>query len=341
MEAEPVRFFVDLRLDIRRVRSVYFKIFSADQSNAASPRLINSRHMFLKNLWLRKAIELVQKNPSPDRIPLTGDERLKQRDYFYAGLDGVDPDGDVLIAGLSATGVLGRPWCDDQYQSDAVDIPMARATRAKSTFVYYLRRFEFIERDPFRFWLRVRTGYYRRAARREERREGRYNRRQLDRKERMDVLQAIVRLSMEKDDRVIDAVMIAMLLYERGWIRHPAAEEMLQRIRALVRVLVAEGLVEVVQENTAYRMLPDAVRVLDQYVTEERRHTDSQALQRKVMILGGIAAAATVVQAVANVKQAWFEKPACETPAIHSREASSVATAKPSSVAQAPMRGAQ
>ncbi|WP_342613498.1 hypothetical protein [Burkholderia ambifaria] len=292
-------------------------------------------------MWLRKAIKIVHENPSPDRIPLTGDERLKQRDYFYAGLDGIDPEGDVLIAGLSQTGVLGRPWHDDRYQSDAVDIPMARAAQAKSTFVYYLRRFEFIEHDPFRFWLKVRTRYYRRVARREERRESRFNRRQLERKERMDLLQAIVRLSMDKDDRTIDAVMIATLLYQRGWIRHPAADEVLQRIRALVRVLVAEGLVEVAQQNTAYRMLPDAVRVLDQYSTEERRHADSQALQRKVMFFGLVAAIATAVQAVANVKQAWFEKPASETPAIHSTTDNVAATARPASVVVAPMRGAQ
>ncbi|MDA3672380.1 hypothetical protein PFF91_37455 [Burkholderia cenocepacia] len=297
--------------------------------------------MFPKEMWLRKAVKIVQKNPSPDRIPLTGDERLKQRDYFYAGLDGIDPEGDVLIAGLSQTGVLGRPWHDDRYQSDAVDISMARAAKAKPTFVYYLRRFEFIERDPFRFWLKVRTRYYRRVARREERRESRFNRRQLERKERMDVLQAIVRLSMDKDGRTIDAVMIATLLYQRGWIRHPAADEVLQRIRALVRVLVAEGLVEVAQPNTAYRMLPDAVRVLDQYSTEERRHADSQALQRKVMILGGVAAFATLVQAAANVKQAWFEKPASEAPAVHSRDDGTAAAARSSPVATALIRGVQ
>ncbi|MCO1362980.1 hypothetical protein L0Z25_29385 (plasmid) [Burkholderia multivorans] len=127
---------------------------------------------------------------------------------------------------------------------------MARAVQAKPTFVYYLRRFEFIERDPFRFWLKVRTRHYSRVARREERREGRFNRRQLERKERMDVLQAIVRLSMDQDGRTIDAVMIATLLYQRGWIRHPASRmRCCSGIAALVRVLVAEGLVEVVQQK--------------------------------------------------------------------------------------------
>ncbi|NIF44693.1 hypothetical protein F3J14_28270 [Burkholderia sp. Tr-862] len=297
--------------------------------------------MFPTELWLRKAIEVVLKAPSPDRIPLSGDERLNRRDYFYAGLDGIDPEGDVLIAGLSSTGVLGRPWRDDRYQNDVVDIPIARAVRAKSTFVYYLRRFEFVERDPFRFWLKVRTGYYKRVARREERRESRFNRRQLERKERMDVLQAIVRLSMENDERTIDPVMITTLLYQRGWIRHPEAEEVLQRIRALVRVLDAEGLVEVVQRDTAYRMRPDAVRVLDQYMTDERRHAHSQALQRKVMILGGFAAVATAIQAAANVKQAWFDKPASETPVVHSTGDHAAATPRPSSFALAPMRGDQ
>ncbi|EDT05837.1 conserved hypothetical protein [Burkholderia ambifaria IOP40-10] len=297
--------------------------------------------MFPTELWLRQAIELVLKAPSPDRIPLTGDERLNKRDYFYAGLEGIDPEGDVLIAGLSPTGVLGRPWRDDRYQNDIVDIPMARAVRANSTFVYYLRRFEFVERDPFRFWLKVRTGYYKRVARQEERRENRFNRRQLERKERMDVLQAIVRLSMEQDDRTIDPVMIATHLYRRGWIRHPAAEAALQRIRALVRVLVAEGLVEAVHLNTAYRMSPDAVRVLDQYSTDERRHADSQSLQRRVMIVGGIAAVATAIQAAANVKQAWFERPASETPVVHSTRDSAAAKPRPSSVALAPMRDVQ
>ncbi|WP_261520867.1 hypothetical protein [Burkholderia multivorans] len=314
---------------------------NAEPNNAASTRQIKTRPMFPNELWLRKAIEIVQKNPSPDRIPLTGDERLKQRNYFYAGLDGIEGEGDVLIVGLSRSGVLGRPWHDGRYQPDAVDIPMARAVQAKPTFVYYLRRFEFIERDPFRFWLKVRTRHYSRVARREERREGRFNRRQLERKERMDVLQAIVRLSMDQDGRTIDAVMIATLLYQRGWIRHPAADEVLQWIRALVRVLVAEGLVEVVQQNTAYRMLPNAVRVLDQYLTEERRHADSQALQRRVMILGGVAAVATAVQAVVNLKQEWFDKPARETPAVHATSENATATARPASVAIAPTRGAQ
>ncbi|KUZ80136.1 hypothetical protein [Burkholderia ubonensis] len=297
--------------------------------------------MFPKELWLRKAIECVLERPSPDRIPLTGDERLNQRDYFYAGLDGIDPEGDVLIAGLSSIGVLGRPWHDDRYQANIVNVPFERAVTAKSTFVYYLRRYEFIEHDPFRFWLKVRTGYYKRLARQEDRRENRFNRRQLERKERMDVLQAIVRLAMDRDDRDIDPVMITTLLYERGWIRHPDGEEVLKRIRALVRVLAAEGLVEVVQTNTIYRMRPDAVRVLDQYLTEERRHVDSQSLQRKVMILGGTAAVATVVQAVANVKQAWFDKPAAEIPVVRSTGTAAASGLRPSPAALAPIRGAQ
>ncbi|WP_257127244.1 hypothetical protein [Burkholderia sp. ABCPW 11] len=102
-----------------------------------------------------------------------------------------------------------------------------------------------------------------------------------------------------------------------------------------------EGLVEVMQQNTAYRMRPDAVRVLDHYLTEERRHADSQALQRKVMILGGVAAFATLVQAAANVKQAWFEKPVSEAPAVHSPRDGAAAAARSSSVAAAQIRGAQ
>ncbi|AOK59168.1 hypothetical protein WM29_08590 [Burkholderia ubonensis] len=294
--------------------------------------------MFPKDFWLRKAIEYVIAAPSPDRIPLTG-ERLDERDYFYAGLDGIDQEGDVLIAGLTPTGVLGRPWRDDQYQNGIVNVPFERAVKAKSTFVYYLRRHEFIEHDPFRFWRRVRTGYYKRVAKKEDRREHRFNRRQLERKERMDVLQAIVRLSMERDDRDIDPVMIAALLYERGWIRHPDREVVLRRIRALVRVLVAEGLVEAGQADAIYRMRPDAVRVLDQYLTEERRHVDSQSLQRIVMFLGGIAAAATVVQAVANVKQAWFDKPAAETPAARSTNTPAANGLRQSPAARAPTGG--
>ncbi|MCO1362979.1 hypothetical protein L0Z25_29610 [Burkholderia multivorans] len=66
---------------------------NAEPNNAASTRQIKNTTYVPNELWLRKAIEIVQKNPSPDRIPLTGDERLKQRNYFYAGLDGIEGEG--------------------------------------------------------------------------------------------------------------------------------------------------------------------------------------------------------------------------------------------------------
>ncbi|WP_157643742.1 hypothetical protein [Burkholderia ubonensis] len=264
--------------------------------------------MSLREWFFRRAMARAVAKRAPSRIPLTG-ERLLQRDYFSATLSGL-AEGDVLVDSMSGNDVVGRAWVPpadpDKYGEYAtpVTIPIDRAARSEVEYTYYLRQHEFREHKSTTLWWRLLVGYYHRNAWMEEFRQGRYNRQALERRRRMDLLQWLIEHAVTRspgEERAFHSPLdILKPPGDARWARHPAAREQLDYARLLLESLLHDQLVE--SDGLAgFRAAPAAIGVAEVYVTEERRHADSERTQRRLLWVAIAAGFAAAVQALAAI----------------------------------------
>ncbi|WP_243772230.1 hypothetical protein [Burkholderia anthina] len=181
-----------------------------------------------------------------------------------------------------------------------VAIPTVRAARATTHYTYYFREHEFDEHRSATFVFRLETGWYRRQARKEERRQGQYNRQALERRKRMDLLQWLTDQAAAAPSGqgapFHSPLEILTQQYGGRWMRHPAARETLAHTGLLLRSLCNDNLVEF-DGIAGYRVLPSALGMLESFVTDERRYNDSERTQRRLYWVACAAGAAAVVQA--------------------------------------------
>ncbi|RQP98863.1 hypothetical protein [Burkholderia stagnalis] len=265
--------------------------------------------MSLREWFFRRAMARAVAKRAPRRIPLTG-ERLMQRDYFSATLSGL-PEGDVLVDALTRDEVVGRAWVaipgDPQGQgeySKDVTIPVTRAAAAQVHYTYYLRQHEYNESDSATLWLRLLGGSYRRDARKEEARQGRFNRQSLERRKRMDLLQWLIdeAVAAARDRTSAYRSALEFLTHQHGkrWMRHPAALQTLHYTTLLLDSLVSEQLVKA-DNGKGYCADPAALAAIEAYATDERRHNDSERTQRRLYCVAIAAGFAAFVQAFAAI----------------------------------------
>ncbi|MGQ7908766.1 hypothetical protein [Burkholderia sp. BC1] len=272
--------------------------------------------MSLREWTFRRAMARVTAKRSPSRIPLSG-ERLMQRDYFSVALSDLT-EGDVLVDALVGNFIEGRVWVppiepnkSGEYVTP-VTIPVARAAMAKAHYTYYLRQYEFSESDSATLWLRLVGGYYHLVAWREDARQGRFNRQSLERRNRMDLLQWLIEhasLATHGQEYLYQSPLdILTKQHGKRWTRHPAAVETLNYTRLLLQSLHHDQLVEF--DNVAgYRPGPRAIAEIESFLTDERRHKDSQKIQQHlywVAIAAGLAAAVQAVAAAWPIVEAKF-----------------------------------
>ncbi|WP_394144652.1 hypothetical protein [Burkholderia multivorans] len=285
--------------------------------SAVEPLPASGIEQRVREFFFRRAMTLAMAKRAPDRIPMSG-ERLMQRDYFSVTLSNLS-EGEVLIDKFDGDAVVGRAWVtlpergeQGEYATE-VRIPVSRAAVAKAQYTYYLRQYEFNENNAVTFWLRLIGGDYRVHAWTEDVRQGRYNRQRLARKQRMDLLQWLIDESVaawrDEASGYRSATEFLTQQHTRRWFRHPAALDRLHYTTLQLESLRAQGLVKR-DDFRRYQACPIALAELDKYNTEERRHKASQSLQWAVMVIGGVALIASIAQAAADIKQAWFSESA-------------------------------
>ncbi|PCE30374.1 hypothetical protein [Burkholderia ubonensis] len=261
--------------------------------------------MSLREFFFRRAMKLVTKTPAPDRIPLSA-PRIYGRRFFTATISNLAV-GDVLVREARHDVLVADAWDEatERYQTP-VHLTYAEASTGDVALISYLRQYEFRSDNPTRFVLGVWLRGYRVQACWDDFRQGRYNRRTIERRRRMDVLRTLLEHSMSEPNTPLAAFGVLRHQLGERWIFHPARQELLNQTEFTLQAFAADGLALIANNGGGYRAAPRAMTVLDEYDTEERRHRDNRTIQRFVAVFGALAVAAAIVQAVANVKQAWF-----------------------------------
>lgn len=283
----------------------------------------------IKGFFFRRAMRMIAARIAPDQIPMSR-PRVLERNYFSATLTRGCGLPEALVDGVSADGILARAWNNLTHEyREHVLIPFALAEHAESEVIYYVRQYEFQSTSPIRLLFGVGLGTYQLRAWWGDFYQGFLNRRTLESRRRMELLQDLMAWSIEHPREFASAPLLLAARYGTRVIFHPSYRSQVAYTDFLLQSLVAEQLACANPEmHRSYRIDPRGFAALDAFNTEERRHKDSGRVQRILAFIGLLALLASFAQAAAGVKQAWFsDTPSVATPARTCLPASKSSTA--------------
>ncbi len=265
--------------------------------------------MGINKLLFRLAIQRIVTHIAPDRIPLSR-PRVFERHYFSATLTGIDGLPEVLVDGLGADEIRARAWNNDaSAYIDPVTIPISQAVHAEIDVIYYLRQYEFKSKSASKFLLATWFGVYRLCAWWGDFSQGLFNRRTIEWRQRMQVLQDLMAWSIEHPRNFTSASQLLAMRYGDRVVFHPSYRSQVDYIEFLLQSLAADHLASQAPDQHRYRIDPRGFTAIDAFNTEERRHKDSGRVQKILAFIGLLALIASFVQAAAGIKQAWFPDP--------------------------------
>jgi hypothetical protein len=109
-----------------------------------------------------------------------------------------------------------------------------------------------------------------------------FNKKKLMTKQRIDLLRFLVQRQLD-GKRISSSVDLMTELYSIKWILHPDKDDQLNRVRFYLNSLVDTG--EMRRKNDEYQLTGEALKVIEVYEEQERKHTENVKGQRKMLWL--------------------------------------------------------
>lgn len=121
-----------------------------------------------------------------------------------------------------------------------------------------------------------------------------FNKKKLITKQRIDLLRFLVDRHLEGSP-IRDTTDLMTALYTIKWVLHPDRDSQRLKLRFYLRSLVDTG--ELRESDSGYEVTGNALRAIEEYEEQERKHTESVKIQRRIMWLTLAIAFLTAVQA--------------------------------------------
>ncbi|WP_155808143.1 hypothetical protein [Bordetella petrii] len=238
--------------------------------------------------WLiRKVLQRYFREPAPARIPLLGRDRLAERNYLTLYLVSQDEGAYWIPQRFQENAVVLAEYVDRNLTAESA-VPIENLRRCSFEATRFYDRLEI--KSSHLWWFLVRDLPLVRVLmlRWDSIAQWWANRAGLPSAQRTHALQVAVNKALADARATISAR--DCLGVEGRMLRTPAAARRIAEWNFVLRSLVHTG--ELEEANGDYRVLPQALVSLDQYLIEERR----QAAQRRLQtLLGFLSAISTIV----------------------------------------------
>lgn len=204
---------------------------------------------------------------------------------------------DLLVKSVSDDTLVCLQWDGERY-SDECNVPLsALNTRDfRITHFYGLSEIHFIGLNDFLLNRAMPWHYLGILISRRLHSVGQYffNKKKLVTKQRVDLLKLFLERALKgrTDNNVID---VMTELHSIRWIWHPLRDVEQRRLEFYLRALVETGDLRV--ENQSYVLTGFALRAIEEYEEQERKHTENVKMQWRTFWLALVIGALTVIQA--------------------------------------------
>ena len=246
------------------------------------------------------AINKALEKPAPGSIPLSG-PRARDNDFYATFLEFPSSAWKFLLASQTPCGYSGWLWEDEREGREAT-LLKAHLTELtpKLHIEHYFRGYQFDYQSPLGFLLGTAFRRHRLAIVRDHLSQQLYNRRQLARAERNDLLRYFVERTVQNPRASFTPVMLGIELHSRRWFYHPGREEHVAYLRLLMDSMVTTG--DLAYDQGIYRVSHKAVATLSEYERDEQRHQDnvrtSRVSNRLTWAIVGVGILAILAQVV-------------------------------------------
>ena len=237
----------------------------------------------------------VLSRPCESRIPRSGSKGAAVNCFVTAIDKGDDP---YLIVQSLHNGMLGCIEWDGSSYSKAIDLPLSDFRFGDFRITHYYGLSEVTYNGLIDFLVNRATAwpYIKIKAVLAFTHFDQYlfNNKKLIAKERMDLLKVLVNEAL--DGRIEHEPLDLMTaLYSIKWFSHPQGTEARRRLEFYLESLAETG--ELRKANHKFTVTGHALRAIDEYEEQERKHTENVKMQWRTFWLALAVAALTAVQA--------------------------------------------
>ncbi|PDS99271.1 hypothetical protein CO659_00180 [Rhizobium sp. S9] len=240
---------------------------------------------------------------SPAEIPTSG-ERALQNDCYSSYLLDEAGEARLSIREIDGNEVRGKWSLDGQNFTEDRAIPLSELPSYTLYVQHYYRGWTFYSVGVPKFlryrwsrwpWIRVKFDRFL---------QSRFNKKELARKRRMDVLEYVLAETMKDRTFQTNATTLLTHLYSVRWVHRPDKDELMNYYEFTLDALKDSGDLATT-EHHGYRLTPKALNTVTAYVEDERRHNDNKKIQTWIVILTVALTIVGVAQAAAAVYEQW------------------------------------
>ncbi len=235
--------------------------------------------MGVKNFIRRMAVKVAMQRPAPSRIPLSGYERLRLRNYTTCNLLPLGREETFLALEAQASGLKGLWFPGPTNISEEREIKYEDLSDYNLEITYYFRELELVYRSGLKFLLHrllyipVLQLWSERLAR------WLFNRKALTRSDSVKVLRIMIEKTLNDRDFGGGESTVMTELYGRRWVQHPELEKVHAYYSIVLDALVDNG--DLVKEGHLYRLAPAGLTRIEKFDQEDEKfrleHTHSSA----------------------------------------------------------------
>lgn len=234
---------------------------------------------FLTTLTLA-AVDHTLRKRAPDRIPLSGMERLRGRDYYSTYLS-FDEYGERLLAReTNDKAVVGLWWNERDSRGYEASIPIELLTESPLIIRHYYKEIEVDYNGALEFWLAVSTLKSMRILWLKRARQWLFNKKPLARLARYTVLSYVFERGSRKRNYQTNATNMLNEMYGNAWLQHPQNREVLWHYEFVLKSLADSG--DLLEMKGFYKLAPKSLLTLAKHEEEDARHKDA-IRQQKVL----------------------------------------------------------
>ncbi|WP_112310359.1 hypothetical protein [Pseudogemmobacter bohemicus] len=237
----------------------------------------------LKILVVRLAIGLALKRPTPDTIPLSGEDQLRARNYCRAYIGTVHTDLYIAVTGRSRKGVTGLLWNGTAQGGNVSSLqnkflpsyPVVIQTYYGEAEIHYSPGVFLLSHVVPLSWLNLYRGRFLQWM---------FNRKPLVRRERYDVLRWAYDRGLAQGTTDISPETFLKETSSLRWMRHPKGGETLRYYSLVFESLLGSGDLQR-PAGQGYRLAPQALATLSRLEEDNRRHKDNLRQQSIMAVL--------------------------------------------------------
>ncbi|WP_404925136.1 hypothetical protein [Mesorhizobium sp. ORM16] len=250
----------------------------------------------IKSAFISLALKIAMRRPAPNRFP-TSPPRALQNNFYEINLVEDQPGVYVLVRGLKPKEVSGYRFDTTTGDRTEVNIPKNNLGDYRFQSIHYLKGYTLTTHSALLFIVGAIIWFPRVLIWIDKGFQAIFNRRNLERQDRLNVLRIFLARTVEKDDFAISEIALVQIIHSNRGLHHPRRYELLRYYRLLMESFVSDGYLS--EAKGLFKLLPAGFSGLAELELEEQRYQGNRRQQSLMGLFTFVLVCIGLIQAYA------------------------------------------